>query len=372
MFLFILFIFSRIVVSTMLGNGLCKLMQWVPQTQPLEDHDNLEAEANDGRTRMAAYLDDRLNSSPEEDMGPGQYETLRQRYDEDENRRRAQRGGAGADMQAEASGGATLASPDADGTRKKKSSSKRKKKEPAAVGGANGDGSRVPPPPPRRPPPPTSVGQFKCDFEGCGKICFDRAALKKHMQIHGARQYVCTYEGCGKKFQDSSKLKRHFLTHTGEKNHVCTICNKAFSLDFNLKTHMRIHTGDKRECPVVGCQKKFIHAYKRKSHLNTHGDLSQLEMKQHLNMDGFPIDDGANEAAGPGPADADADAEEPELPPPGADVCPVAQPKPLRADRGGEDAGGKAEPTGGKDAAAEPAAEPEPARPPVPAAPMEA
>ena len=159
-------------MSTMLGNGLCKLMQWVPQPM-LEEYN-----AN-GDRKVVGY----------DDQSQDRFMQLERQLEEQ------QRGGG--------------------------------VKIGAGLNANDDDRPLPPPPPPRRLAAASTAGQFKCEFEGCGKICFDRASLKKHMQIHGARQYVCTYEGCGKKFQDSSKLKRHFLTHTGEKNHVCTICNKV-------------------------------------------------------------------------------------------------------------------------------------------------
>lgn len=82
---------------------------------------------------------------------------------------------------------------------------------------------------------------------------------------------------------------------------------------------MCIHTGDKRECPVMGCTKKFIHAYKLKSHLSTHGDLSLVEMKSHIGLDGFPIDDQNFENA-----DNINYSKEKEIDNDDEDVCPIA------------------------------------------------
>ncbi|XP_008068552.1 zinc finger protein 42 homolog [Carlito syrichta] len=110
-----------------------------------------------------------------------------------------------------------------------------------------------------------------CPQTGCTKKLSSRAALKKHVLVHGPRDHVCAE--CGKAFLESSKLKRHFLVHTGEKPFQCTFegCGKRFSLDFNLRTHVRIHTGEKRfTCPFEGCDRRFVQSSNLKAHILIH------------------------------------------------------------------------------------------------------
>ena len=42
-------------------------------------------------------------------------------------------------------------------------------------------------------------------------------------------------------FSDQSNLCKHLKMHTGEKIHVCEICNKGFSHVGHLEIHLRTH-----------------------------------------------------------------------------------------------------------------------------------
>jgi len=57
----------------------------------------------------------------------------------------------------------------------------------------------------------------------------------------GEKQHLCTI--CDKKFASASDLYRHMIMriHTREIPHVCYICNKSFVEKETLKAHIRTH-----------------------------------------------------------------------------------------------------------------------------------
>lgn len=85
----------------------------------------------------------------------------------------------------------------------------------------------------------------------------------KHLRTVHWEQSICPV--CGKQFY-SGKMKAHMVSHSTERNHICSVCGAKFLYDNNLKEHMRIHSGEKRyKCSY--CDESFVHWNSRKNHI---------------------------------------------------------------------------------------------------------
>ena len=76
---------------------------------------------------------------------------------------------------------------------------------------------------------------------------------KKHLtRTDGEKPYHCDTQ---KEFSRKSSLKTHNFIQTGNKPHVCDVCEKVFRKKQLLKEQQRVHTGEK---PYVcdTCDKK--------------------------------------------------------------------------------------------------------------------
>lgn len=68
---------------------------------------------------------------------------------------------------------------------------------------------------------------------------------------------------------DRRDLAQHALIHSGERSHVCKVCNKAFNRSSNLRVHERIHTGHRPHvCPT--CERSFIQKHVLITHMKMH------------------------------------------------------------------------------------------------------
>lgn len=57
--------------------------------------------------------------------------------------------------------------------------------------------------------------------------------------LNGRTIFECSY--CGHAATDYRNMKRHVLTHTGQKPHICRVCNRGFSRSAHLKRHLVTH-----------------------------------------------------------------------------------------------------------------------------------
>lgn len=64
----------------------------------------------------------------------------------------------------------------------------------------------------------------------------------------------------------AGNYKNHKLTHSGEKQYKCSICNKAFHQVYNLTFHMHTHN-DKKPFTCATCGKGFCRNFDLKKHI---------------------------------------------------------------------------------------------------------
>lgn len=75
----------------------------------------------------------------------------------------------------------------------------------------------------------------------CDKVFKTNARLNKHLKLTHSeeRPYVCEYKNCEKKFKLKRTLSQHMVVHTGQRNHLCHICNFTFAWRCNLVSHIK-------------------------------------------------------------------------------------------------------------------------------------
>ncbi|XP_023938815.1 zinc finger protein draculin [Bicyclus anynana] len=81
--------------------------------------------------------------------------------------------------------------------------------------------------------------QLECDY--CGKMTGSRAAMTKHLEIHGEKKYAC--DVCGYNTYTIEVMRRHVLTHVPDKPHKCPLCERSYIQKVQLQRHMKNHSG---------------------------------------------------------------------------------------------------------------------------------
>ena len=134
----------------------------------------------------------------------------------------------------------------------------------------------------------------------CGKAFKWNATLQAHVLIHQEKKVVncaptpfaeatlqtCHFwpfqscEFCEKKFISRGTYLHHRMTHTGEKPHVCPVCNMGFIKITACKIHAKRHHGviiPKGISPKVFMEKKMLQQEHMlpQQHLITNGNDSE-------------------------------------------------------------------------------------------------
>lgn len=85
-----------------------------------------------------------------------------------------------------------------------------------------------------------------------------------------------------RKWQRDTSFNADGSLLTGEKPHVCLVCNKGFSTSSSLNTHRRIHSGEKpHQCQV--CGKRFTASSNLYYHRMTHIKVSSTFNLEYTN-----------------------------------------------------------------------------------------
>ncbi|XP_041354038.1 zinc finger protein 569-like [Gigantopelta aegis] len=115
-----------------------------------------------------------------------------------------------------------------------------------------------------------SNNRFKCQL--CMNTYMTWSYLKKHHQrVHYNREkarFKCSY--CPEAFPQRHMLRMHVKKHTGQKDHVCDVCNKRFAELFVLNAHRKLVHFPEKLYECVECQKKYKSCAGLKKHMFSH------------------------------------------------------------------------------------------------------
>ena len=128
------------------------------------------------------------------------------------------------------------------------------------------------------------IKNFKCTHDGCEEVFGYANVLEAHIvRAHtNDRAFKCPAEGCDRTFAIHGNLQVHLVTHSGERNYACTVCDKTFPHRSTLVTHMLDH-----ERPTD----KLFKCDKCSYQNNRHGKLVEHTRQVHEGLKPHPCVD---------------------------------------------------------------------------------
>ena len=134
---------------------------------------------------------------------------------------------------------------------------------------------------------PGETYQTRNNCKICGRFNATYFMLKMHMtRMHTdmPKTFQCLQDGCGKAFRFKGELKIHGMTHSKERNFVCSECGERFRSKGQMELHAtRRHNPDTRpSIPCEECGKLFRIQADLRNHLSrTH--RARLERQHRCN-----------------------------------------------------------------------------------------
>ncbi|XP_070495595.1 zinc finger protein 808-like isoform X2 [Chironomus tepperi] len=112
---------------------------------------------------------------------------------------------------------------------------------------------------------------FECSQPGCNKTFFDKYKLKQHIQTHdpnAKKNFICEF--CQRSFAQLDYLNCHIRRkHSSVKPYSCSYCPKQFAFLHDLNLHSANHTGNKKHICQI-CDTSFTKAWSLKQHMSLH------------------------------------------------------------------------------------------------------
>ena len=120
---------------------------------------------------------------------------------------------------------------------------------------------------------PGETYQTRNNCKICGRFNATYFMLKMHMtRMHTdmPKTFQCLQDGCGKAFRFKGELKIHGMTHSKERNFVCSECGERFRSKGQMELHAtRRHNPDTRpSIPCEECGKLFRIQADLRNHLS--------------------------------------------------------------------------------------------------------
>lgn len=116
----------------------------------------------------------------------------------------------------------------------------------------------------------------------------DNKPLKSRSDLN---TFTCTY--CQKQLRTKKGLKIHQRKHTGEKLHICQICQSKFTKRNHLVRHMKIHSKTdnmKHVCDI--CDQKFCSEYLLGKHMREHDEKLAEEKSENVIENSNEVENG--------------------------------------------------------------------------------